>query len=153
MHIALFKYDTFRRHARMYLEPTIIHKWGKDQETLLHQLSQDNKVRIGGDMSTDSPGIKCYFVSFIVLFLRCLFWNRIFLYSYVTSYLLAFTSGHSAKYGNYSVMHLQKNTIIDIQLVQVSVKYMMTVLLVTVTLVDVVVMYQSDCDRNNIHSV
>ncbi len=40
-------------------------------------------------------------------------------------------------YGSYSVMHLQKNTIIDIQLVQVSVKYTrMTVLPVTVTLVD-----------------
>ncbi len=49
-------------------------------------------------------------------------------------------------YGSYSVMHLQKNTIIDIQLVQVSVKYTrMTVLQVTVTLVDGVVMSQ----RNN----
>lgn len=68
MHIALFKYDTFRRHTQMYLEPTIIHKWGKDQEKLLHQLGQDDKVIIGGDMRTDSPGIKCSFV----LFLQCL---------------------------------------------------------------------------------
>ncbi|XP_065130941.2 uncharacterized protein [Paramisgurnus dabryanus] len=57
MHIALFKYDTFRRHARMYLEPTIIHKWGKDQETLLQRLSQHDKAIIGGDMRADSPGI------------------------------------------------------------------------------------------------
>lgn len=61
-----------------------------------------------------------------------------------------FTIGDSAMYGSYSVMHLQKNTIIDIQLVQVSVKYTrMTVLQVTVTLVDVVVMSQSDCERDN----
>lgn len=34
------------------------------------------------------------------------------------------SSGHSAKYGSYSVMHLESNKITDIQLVQVSVKYM-----------------------------
>ncbi len=72
MDIALFKYDTFRRHTQMYLEPNIIHKWGKDQEKLLHQLSQDDKVIIGGDMRADSPGIKCSFGRFIVLLLQCL---------------------------------------------------------------------------------
>lgn len=155
MHLAMFTYNTFRRHAWMYLEPTIIHKWGKDQEALLHQLSQDDKVIIGGDMRADSPGIKCYFVSLIVLFLLYLFWNINVLYSYVSFCLLAFPSGHSAKYGSYSVMHLQENKIIDIQLVQVSVKYTrMTVVIVTVNFVDVVVMFQSNCDRNNtIHSV
>lgn len=65
----------------MYLEPTIIHKWKTDQETLLQQLSQKDSAVIGGDMRADSPG-------------------------------------HSAKYGSYSVMHLESNKIIDIQLVQ-----------------------------------
>ncbi|XP_035037101.1 uncharacterized protein LOC118123687 isoform X1 [Hippoglossus stenolepis] len=81
MHISVFQYDTFRRHASMYLEPSILHKWKIGQEVLLQQLSQKDSIIIGGDMRTDSPG-------------------------------------HSAKYGSYSVMHLERNTIIDIQLVQ-----------------------------------
>ncbi|XP_071768737.1 uncharacterized protein LOC139922184 [Centroberyx gerrardi] len=81
MHIKIFQYDTFRRHARMYLEPTIIHKWKNRQENLLHQLSQEDKVVVGGDMRADKPG-------------------------------------HSAKFGSYTLMHLDSNTIIDIQLVQ-----------------------------------
>lgn len=70
MHIALFKYDTFRRHARMYLEPTIIHKWGKDQETLLQRLSQHDKAIIGGDMRADSPGHSAKYGSYSVMNLR-----------------------------------------------------------------------------------
>ncbi|KAM4620361.1 uncharacterized protein ACJ7VT_007047 [Polymixia lowei] len=83
MHVKVFQYDTFRRHARMFLEPAIIYKWNRAQEVMLQRLSQDQKVIVGGDMRTDSPG-------------------------------------HSAMFGSYSMMDLKSNTVIDIQLVQVS---------------------------------
>ncbi|XP_063048719.1 uncharacterized protein LOC134445189 isoform X3 [Engraulis encrasicolus] len=73
-------YTTFRRHARTYLEPAIIHKWHQFQEEQWKDLSQ-HKVKLGGDMRADSPG-------------------------------------HSAKYGSYSLMNLENNNIIDVQLVQ-----------------------------------
>ncbi|CAM4572641.1 unnamed protein product [Leuciscus chuanchicus] len=81
MHLKMFKYRTFRRHASMYLEPLIIYKWKKEQVDLVKDLCEADKVIIGGDMRADSPG-------------------------------------HSAKYGSYTTMDLQKNLIIDIQLVQ-----------------------------------
>lgn len=61
MHIPMFQCEAFRRHARMYLEPTIIHKWKTDQATLLQQLSQKDSI-IGG-MRADSPGNAHYFLS------------------------------------------------------------------------------------------
>ncbi|XP_035862681.1 uncharacterized protein LOC116042204 isoform X2 [Sander lucioperca] len=81
MRLQVFLYDTFRRHARMFVEPAIVHTWRKSQEVMLHQLSQDNKVILGGDMRADSPG-------------------------------------HCAKYGSYTMMDLNTNTIVDLQLVQ-----------------------------------
>lgn len=50
------KYNAFRTHARMYLEPAIIWKWKTEQEVKLASLSQKEKVIIGGDMRADSPG-------------------------------------------------------------------------------------------------
>ena len=67
MHISVFQYDTFRRHARMYLEPSILHKWKIGQEVLLQQLSQEDSIIIGGDMRTDSPGKTCFFFCMIRL--------------------------------------------------------------------------------------
>ncbi|XP_041951764.1 uncharacterized protein LOC121711937 isoform X2 [Alosa sapidissima] len=82
MQLQIFQYDTFRRHARNYLEPAIIHKWKMDQQNLFHQqLHQGGKVALGGDMRADLPG-------------------------------------HSAKFGSYTLMNLESNTIMDIQLVQ-----------------------------------
>ncbi|XP_075891651.1 uncharacterized protein LOC142894271 [Nelusetta ayraudi] len=54
---------------------------GKQQNELLHQLSQKEKVVLGGDVRADSPG-------------------------------------HSAKFGSYTTMDLDTNTIVDMQLIQ-----------------------------------
>nr|XP_029134223.1 uncharacterized protein LOC109987401 isoform X6 [Labrus bergylta] len=40
----IFQYDTFRRHARNFLEPANIHEWNNDQQ-----------VAVCGDMREDSP--------------------------------------------------------------------------------------------------
>ncbi|XP_062393824.1 uncharacterized protein LOC134082194 isoform X2 [Sardina pilchardus] len=82
MQLQIFRYDTFRRHARNYMEPAIVHKWKMDQhDNFQHQLRLGGVVAVGGDMRADSPG-------------------------------------HSAKFGSYSLMNLESNTIMDIQLVQ-----------------------------------
>ena len=56
MHMQVFLYDTFRRHARTYVEPAIINKWKASQDDMLLRLSGENTI-IGGDMRADSPGI------------------------------------------------------------------------------------------------
>uniref|UniRef100_A0A9J8D7P0 THAP-type domain-containing protein n=1 Tax=Cyprinus carpio carpio TaxID=630221 RepID=A0A9J8D7P0_CYPCA len=81
MNLQLFKYDTFRRHSRLYIEPAIVYKWMHWQNETLHRLSERDRVIVGGDMRADSPG-------------------------------------HSVKFGSYTVMDLQTNTVVDIQLVQ-----------------------------------
>ncbi|XP_039675650.1 uncharacterized protein LOC120570981 isoform X8 [Perca fluviatilis] len=81
MNLQIFQYDTFRRHARSFLEPAIIHKWKTDQQHLFQKLQHGGKIGVSGDMRADSPG-------------------------------------HSAKYGSYTLMHLDSNRIIDLQLVQ-----------------------------------
>lgn len=50
-------YDAFRRHARTYLEPAIIHSWNKWQEEAFNHLIQNGEVILGGDMRADSPGL------------------------------------------------------------------------------------------------
>ena len=57
MHLQIILYDTFRRHARMFIEPAIVHKWNHSQDVMLQQLSEESKVILGGDMRADSPGI------------------------------------------------------------------------------------------------
>ncbi|XP_054452368.1 uncharacterized protein LOC129089057 [Anoplopoma fimbria] len=82
MQLQMFQYDTFRRHARSFLEPAIVHKWKSDQYNLLQRLHhQGGAVSVGGDMRADLPGL-------------------------------------TAKYGSYTLMHLESNTIVDLQLVQ-----------------------------------
>ncbi|KAM4580131.1 uncharacterized protein PAE49_005126 [Odontesthes bonariensis] len=81
MKLELFRYETFRRHARAFIEPAVIHHWKVTQDVNLQRLTREEKVILGGDMRADSPG-------------------------------------HSAKYGSYTMMDLQTNTVVDIQLVQ-----------------------------------
>ncbi|KAG1926112.1 hypothetical protein F2P79_025081 [Pimephales promelas] len=81
MNLQLFKYDTFRRHSRLYIEPAIVHKWTHWRNETLERLSERERVIVGGDMRADSPG-------------------------------------HSAKFGSYTMMDLQTNTVVDVQLVQ-----------------------------------
>ena len=55
MHLQIILYDTFRRHAWMFIEPAIVHKWNHSQDVMLQQLSEESKVILGGDMRADSP--------------------------------------------------------------------------------------------------
>lgn len=57
MRLQIFLYDTFRRHARMFIEPAIVYTWKKSQEEMLQRLSEGNKAILGGDMRADSPGM------------------------------------------------------------------------------------------------
>ncbi|KAJ4928945.1 hypothetical protein JOQ06_004567, partial [Pogonophryne albipinna] len=77
MHLQIFPYDTFRKHARSFLEPAVVYKWKVDQHNLLQKLHQGGKVTVGGDMQTTGK-----------------------------------------KYGSYTLMHLESNRIVDLQLVQ-----------------------------------
>ncbi|XP_051510706.1 uncharacterized protein LOC127415798 isoform X2 [Myxocyprinus asiaticus] len=81
MQLHIFKYETFQRHSRTFLEPAIIHKWKSEQQNNFQKLKQGGKIAIAGEVRADSPG-------------------------------------HSAKYGSYTVMHMDSNTILDLQLVQ-----------------------------------
>lgn len=56
MKLQVFQYDTFRRHARTYIEPAIVTKWKASQDDMLLRLREGNAI-IGGDMRADSPGI------------------------------------------------------------------------------------------------
>lgn len=56
MKLQLFRYDTFRHHSRMCIEPAIVHKWRNWQGEMLQQISQREKVIVGGGMRADSPG-------------------------------------------------------------------------------------------------
>ncbi|CAJ1081210.1 uncharacterized protein LOC121649045, partial [Xyrichtys novacula] len=64
--------------ARAFIEPTVIHHWQTFQNGVLQQLSQKEKVILGGNMKADSP----------------------------------------AKFGSFTTMDLDMNTVVDIQLVQ-----------------------------------
>ena len=58
MQLQIFQYDTFRRHARNYMEPAIVHKWKMDQQhNFQQQLRLGGSVAVGGDMRADSPGL------------------------------------------------------------------------------------------------
>ncbi|XP_039518795.1 uncharacterized protein LOC120473159 isoform X2 [Pimephales promelas] len=81
MNLQMTTYSTFRKHARNFIEPTIIHKWNRDQLHIIAQLQQQGKVPLAGDMRADTPG-------------------------------------HSAKFGSYTLMHVETNKILDLQLIQ-----------------------------------
>ncbi|XP_061566080.1 uncharacterized protein LOC133420407 isoform X1 [Cololabis saira] len=70
MHLKLFKYDTFRRHARSFLEPAIVHKWKAEQDDVLLQLSQEQSVVVGGDMKAGSPGHCATYGSYALMDLK-----------------------------------------------------------------------------------
>ncbi|XP_056608949.1 uncharacterized protein LOC130426283 isoform X2 [Triplophysa dalaica] len=70
MHVKTITHRTFRKHASMYLEPAIIYTWKKEQEELLQQLSQGDKVILGGDMRADSPGHSAKYGSYTVMDLK-----------------------------------------------------------------------------------
>ncbi|XP_067284722.1 uncharacterized protein [Pseudorasbora parva] len=81
MQLQTVQYGTFRRHARNFFEPTIVHKWNRDQQHVISQLKKRGKRAIAGDMRADSPG-------------------------------------HSAKFGSYTLMDVETNSIVDLQLIQ-----------------------------------
>lgn len=54
MKLKLFRYETFRRHGRAFIEPAVIHHLKVTQDVNLQWLSQEEKVIVGGG---DSPGI------------------------------------------------------------------------------------------------
>ncbi|KAL2087073.1 hypothetical protein ACEWY4_018132 [Coilia grayii] len=70
MNLKMFHHDTFRRHARMYIEPAIVHKWRTAQGGMLAELCQQQNVILGGDMRTDSPGQNARFGSYTMMDLR-----------------------------------------------------------------------------------
>ncbi len=57
MKLQLFRYETFRHHARAFIEPAVIHHWKVTQDGNLQWLCQEEKVILGGDMRADPPGI------------------------------------------------------------------------------------------------
>ncbi|KAJ4932144.1 hypothetical protein JOQ06_010571 [Pogonophryne albipinna] len=70
MQLEIFQYETFRRHARHYLEPAIIHKWKTDQLKIFQQLHHHGgKVTVAGDMRADSPGHSAKFGSYTLMHL------------------------------------------------------------------------------------
>ncbi|CAM4642972.1 unnamed protein product [Leuciscus chuanchicus] len=81
MSLQMTTYSTFRKHARNFIEPTIIHKWNRDQLHIISQLQQQGKVPLAGDMRADTPG-------------------------------------HSAEFGSYTLMHVETNKMLDLQLIQ-----------------------------------
>lgn len=70
MKLQLFQYETFRRHARSFIEPAVIHHWKVTQDVNLQQLSQEEKVILGGDMRADSPGHSAKYCSYTMMDLR-----------------------------------------------------------------------------------
>ncbi|XP_036964597.1 uncharacterized protein LOC119025295 isoform X2 [Acanthopagrus latus] len=70
MQLKMFQYDTFRRHARSYIEPAIIHTWKTVQDGMMEQLSQQESVILGGDLRADSPGHSAKFGSYSMMDLR-----------------------------------------------------------------------------------
>lgn len=56
MNLQVFQADTFRRHARTFLEPAINHKWKRDQQVLMERLRAEGSVAVGGRMRADLLG-------------------------------------------------------------------------------------------------
>ncbi|XP_052472998.1 uncharacterized protein LOC128029320 isoform X3 [Carassius gibelio] len=70
MKLQLFRYETFQRHARAFIEPAVIHHWKATQDVILQSLSQEEKVIVGGDMRADSPGHSAKYGSYATMDLR-----------------------------------------------------------------------------------
>ncbi|XP_033947566.1 uncharacterized protein [Pseudochaenichthys georgianus] len=56
INLQLFEYDTFLRHAKMFIEPAIVSNFKTSQEMMLRRLSEEDKIIPGGDLRSDSPG-------------------------------------------------------------------------------------------------
>ncbi len=69
MNLQMTKYSTFRKHARNLIEPTVIHKWNRDQLHLITQLQQQGKVPLAGDMHADTLGM----LTTLIIFRQWLF--------------------------------------------------------------------------------
>lgn len=70
MKLQLFRYETFQRHARAFIEPAVIHHWKTTQDVNLQSLSQEEKVIVGGDMRADSPAHSAKYGSYATMDLR-----------------------------------------------------------------------------------
>ncbi|XP_060072400.1 uncharacterized protein LOC132552262 [Ylistrum balloti] len=82
MDIPVICHDTFFKHQRHYLQPTILRMWTEKQVQYFAEMCKsDNDICIGGDGRCDTPG-------------------------------------HCAKFCSYSLMDLDRGTVVDIQLVQ-----------------------------------
>lgn len=69
----MFHYNTFRRHANLYIEPAIIHKWKSAQMAMIEKLKAQNNI-LGGDMRADSPGITLFFLASVGLISLFIYW-------------------------------------------------------------------------------
>ncbi|XP_039550333.1 uncharacterized protein LOC120495031 isoform X2 [Pimephales promelas] len=70
MKLQLFKFRTYRRHARSFIEPAVFHHWKVTQDVNLQRLSQEEKVILGGDMRADSPGHSAKYGSYTMMDLK-----------------------------------------------------------------------------------
>ncbi|XP_059389292.1 uncharacterized protein LOC132122840 isoform X2 [Carassius carassius] len=70
MKLQFFRYETFQRHARAFIEPAVIHHWKATQDVNLQSLSQEEKVIVGCDMRADSPGHSGKYGSYATMDLR-----------------------------------------------------------------------------------
>ncbi|XP_034084827.1 uncharacterized protein LOC117554483 isoform X2 [Gymnodraco acuticeps] len=66
MQLEIIGYGTFRRHAKSYLEPAIIHKWNTDQQQNFDNLQQQGG-KVAGDMRADSPSHSAKFGSYTLM--------------------------------------------------------------------------------------
>ncbi|XP_059897595.1 uncharacterized protein LOC132449789 isoform X3 [Gadus macrocephalus] len=67
MKLQLFRYETFRRHAKSFIEPAVIHQWKVLNDLNLQRLSQEEMVILGGDMRADSPGHSAKYGSYTMM--------------------------------------------------------------------------------------
>ncbi|RXN20821.1 hypothetical protein ROHU_014028 [Labeo rohita] len=70
MQLKMIRYDTFRSHARRYIEPAIVHSWKTAQDGMLQKLSRQQNIILGGDLRTHSPGHSAKFGCYSVIDLR-----------------------------------------------------------------------------------
>ncbi|XP_039512565.1 uncharacterized protein LOC120467989 isoform X2 [Pimephales promelas] len=69
MRLQMFQRNTYRRHARLYIEPAIVHKWKSMQDGIMEKLKAQKSI-LGGDMRADSPGHAAKFGSYTMMDLR-----------------------------------------------------------------------------------
>lgn len=64
MNLQTHQYKTFKKHARLFLEPSIYHKWKMDQQAMFRQLQPQGEIPLSGDMCAVSPGITINIIIF-----------------------------------------------------------------------------------------